>query len=370
MLHIQQRLDRLRKALKEKKLDAILVSNFFNILYLSEFKTLTENERESWLLLTADSCYVFSDSRYLDSKVLENNFITYLLISPENNLINYLDNIFKKERLVSCAIEEYDLKLYEFNLLKKYLQNISFIPTRQIIIRLRETKDNDEIQKIKKACEISDDCLKEVSKIITVGMMEKEIAFKMEFFIKEKGYDTSFYPIVAIDRNSAIAHYDTKINGNEKVKIGSVILIDFGVKFQNYCSDITRMFFVGQVDTQIINTYNNLKASQQSLFQKGIVSQGKKLSDVDKYCRKLIADYELPDYSHSTGHGVGLEVHEYPKISSFSEDLSKKNQVVTIEPGVYFEGKWGMRVEDTVIVNEDGLEALTKFDKEPFLIKE
>lgn len=367
---IDDRIKTFKKVLKEKSVQSFLVSNFSNILYLSGFKTLVENEREAWLLVTSDNTYIFSDSRYLTHEsVSDDGSISYKLITPTKGLIKHLTEIFDKEKINSCAVEQDDLKVGELNLLKKYLRTINFNLTEKYIAKLRETKDNDEIIKIGKACEISDQCLNEISKLIKIGQTEKEIAFKIEFWIKEKGYDSAFYPIVAVDENSAVIHYDTRTNGTKKIKNGSIVLIDFGAKYQDYCSDITRMFFVGQVDTQIINTYNNLKASQQALFQKGIVSQGKKLSDVDKYCRKLIADYELPDYSHSTGHGVGLEVHEYPKISSFSEDLSKKNQVVTIEPGVYFEGKWGMRVEDTVIVNEDGLEALTKFDKEPFLIK-
>lgn len=364
----QQRLEKLRQTIKEKNIESILISNFFNILYLSGFKTLTENEREAWLLVTHNNCYLFSDARYLEPNSKNTSTIKNKLITPKKGLIQHLIEIFKEEGVKSCGVEADDLKVIEFQQFIKYFKETRFIPTEKLVIRQRDIKDENEIKKIKKACEISDQCLKETLYLIKVGKTEKEIAFKMEFWLKEKGYDLAFYPIVAIDENSVLAHYDTKVRGDKKVKDGSIILIDFGAKFENYLSDITRMVFVGKPENEAINTYHSLLDAQaKTINETKANAEGKQ---IDSFCRQLIIDKQLPNYQHSTGHGVGLEIHEYPKISPTSVDRLLENQIVTIEPGVYINNKWGMRIEDTVLVEKNGVEVLTKFNKQPTVIKD
>jgi len=365
---LQCRVDKLRKTLQEKNLDGFLVSNFYNILYLSGFKTLVDNEREAWMLVMTRNAYLFSDSRYLNDKlqitnnnsIINNKYLIIKLITPEKGLIKHLKEITGKEKIQRLGFEGDDLKVNELQKLKEKLINIEFIPTEKLIIKQREIKDESEIEKIRKACKITDECLTEIVKTIKVGQTEKEIAFKIEFWLKEKGYDLAFYPIVAVDENSAVPHYDTKTGNNKKVKNNSIILIDFGTKYQDYLSDITRVVFVGKPNDEIINAYNKLLAVQtKTIEQCGNETICKNL---DSFCRQQL------NYPHSTGHGVGLEIHEYPKISLTSTDVFSPNQIITIEPGVYFENKWGMRVEDTVLVKENGVEVLTKFDKQPPII--
>ena len=208
----------------------------------------------------------------------------------------------------------------------------------KLIIKQREIKDEDEIEKIRKACQIADECLTEIVKIIKVGQTEKEIAFKIEFWLKEKSCDLSFYPIVAIDKNSSLPHYSTK-DGEGKVKKNSIILIDFGAKFQDYHSDITRMIFVGEQSNEIINVYRKLLEAQTKTVKRLKIDNNP--VSIDQFCRQLLTfNFKLSTYSHSTGHGVGLQIHEYPKISlsSFLEDslspTSSRNHIVngTIPP--------------------------------------
>lgn len=370
----QQRLNQFKKTIKQNNFDAFLVSNFFNILYLSNFKTLTENEREAWFLITNKNACLFSDSRYLDNKInFKTDTFSTKLISPEKGLLEYLKEIFEKEEIKNCAVESDDLKVSEYQQLTKYFHQTAFIPTNKLIIKQRETKDREEIEKIKTACQISDECLTEIIKTIKVGQTEKEIAFKIEFWLKEKGYDLAFYPIVAIDENSAMIHYHTRGGDNKKIKKNSLVLIDFGTKYQNYLSDITRIIFVGKPTNEQINIYHKLLNAQTKTItyanRSGKHNGQNKIKNIDIYCRQLLTkSYLLPNYPHSTGHGVGLEIHEYPKISSVSEDKLLKNQVITIEPGVYFQGKWGMRIEDTVLINKNQVEILTRFDKKPLII--
>ncbi len=371
---LQHRIDRLRKILIEKNLDGFLVSNFFNILYLTGFKTLTENEREAWGLVTGQNVYLMTDSRYINSKFetrnpkqIQNSNYKIKLITPKKGLIKHLQEIVVEEKIQRLGLEGDDLKLNEFNKFKQALINTVLVPTEKLIIKQREIKDNDEIEKIKKACQIADECLTEIVKTIKVGQTEKEIAFKIEFWLKEKGYDLSFYPIVAIDQNSAVPHYDTRGGNNEKVKKNSIVLIDFGAKFQDYHSDITRMIFVGKPTDEMINTYNKLLAAQEKTVER-LKTDNNPVS-VDQFCRQLITDSRLLSYPHSTGHGVGLQIHEYPKISFTSIDILLPDQVATIEPGVYLDNKWGMRIEDMVLIKENKqIKVLTKFSKQRLII--
>ena len=214
-----------------------------------------------------------------------------------------------------------------------------------------------------------DEPLEKYSVIIVNSKLssEKEIAFKIEFWLKEKNYDLSFYPIVAIDKNSAVPHYDTRGGNNERGKKSSIILIDYGAKYRDYHSDTTRMIFAGKPTNEMINTYNNLLIAQEKTIKQ--LGFDNNPVSIDQYCRKLISDKGLPIYQHSTGHGVGLQIHEYPKISFTSTDVLLPNQVVTIEPGVYLDGKWGMRIEDTILIKENRqMEVLTEFSKEMLII--
>jgi Xaa-Pro aminopeptidase len=381
---LQQRVKKLRKILQEKNLDGFLVSNFYNILYLTGFKTLTDDEREAWGLVTAKNIYLFTDSRYIndkssafakastdkqmtnDNSITNNKFLILKLIKPEKGLIKHLKEIVSEEKIQRLGFEGEDLKYGEYLRLKEQL-GMELISTDRLLVLQRAIKDEEEIGKIKKACEIADQCLEEIVKTIKISSSEKEIAFKIEFWLKEKGYDLSFYPIVAIDKNSSVPHYDTRSGNNKKVKNNSLILIDFGAKYLDYCSDITRMVFVGKPSNEIVNAYNGLLASQQKTISQLKIDNNP--ASIDQFCRKLITDCRLPIYQHSTGHGVGLQIHEFPKISFTSTNVLQPNQVFTIEPGVYLEEKWGMRVEDTVLIKERGeVEILTMFDKKLFVI--
>jgi Xaa-Pro aminopeptidase len=353
------RTDFFRKTLEKKGLDAFLVSNFYNVLYLSGFKTLVDNEREAWLLVTKKDEYLFTDSRYF------NNTHQIRLITPEKRLIKHLQEIVSEEKIKRLGVEGDDLKFSEFRTFKNNLKEVKIIPEERLLVKQREIKDSDEIANIRKACQITDRCLTEIIKEIKVGVNEKEIAFKIEFWLKKQGYGLAFDPIVAIDENSAVPHYDTASGNNKRVNNSSTILIDCGARYKDYLGDITRMVFAGKPKVEIISAYNKLLSAQTKTIAR--LNSFKNGQEADEFCRKQIADNKLSTYGHSTGHGVGLEVHEYPKISYISEDKLLPNQVFTIEPGVYLPGKWGMRIEDTVLITEKGVEVLTRFGKE-FLI--
>jgi Xaa-Pro aminopeptidase len=369
---LQTRVEKLRKFLKENNLDGFLISNFYSLLYLTQFKTLTPDEREAWGLVTKNSIYLFTDSRYInpDFKMANNKFLVFKLITPEKGLINHLTDIIKDESLQRVGFEGDDLKVGELQKFTKYLEGPQFISVEKLIIKIREIKDDEEIKKMRNVCKIADLCLSDVVKMIRPGISEKEIAFKIELWLKEQGYDLSFYPIVAIDKNSAVPHYDTRNGNDEKVKKNSIILIDYGAKSDDYLSDTTRMIFTGKPTDEMINIYEALLSAQKKTIDELKVDNNP--VSIDQFCRKQLTASPLLDnysYPHSTGHGVGLQIHEYPKISYTSTDVLLPNQIVTVEPGVYLDHKWGMRIEDTVLIKEKNeIEVLTKFEKKLLVI--
>lgn len=348
-----RRIGDFRLTLKEKGFDAFLVSNFYNILYLSGFKTLVETEREAWFLVTADKEYLFTDSRYKAEGVR--------LITPEKRLIKHLEEIIKEEKIKALGFEADDLRVSEYEAFQKELKESKLIPTEKLITRQREIKDDGEIKKIKEACRIIDECLRAIVKTIKIGVGEKEIAQNIEFWLKNKGYGVAFDPIVAIDENSAVPHYNTGSGNNTKIKDRSIILIDAGARFKDYNSDITRMICVGKPGKEIVDAYDKLLAAQSAAIER--LGNEKYYKNIDALCRRGFS------YGHSTGHGVGLEVHEYPKVATLSQDKIVANQIMTIEPGIYIPNRWGMRIEDTVLINKEGRpEALTKFSNRLLII--
>lgn len=366
------RVGKVREVLREKNLDGLLVSDFYNVYYLTGFKPFSSESREAFVLVTDKNIYLFTDGRYINKnskfKVQtlriggQSSKLVLKIIDYKNSLVVHLQKIIESEGIEKMGFEADDLKFSEYELLKEKLPLKEFVSTEKIILRLRSVKSDEEIKNIAKACKITDQCLREISKMIKIGMTEKELLFLIENWIRQKGYGLAFDPfIIASGKNSAIPHYNTR-DGNGKIEMGSFVLIDFGVNYNNYLSDVTRIFFIGKQTDEVIKTYNALVKVQQATIDN--LEKVVDLKSADEFCRKEFEKNGLPNYPHSTGHGVGLEIHESPKISPNTVDKIANGQIVTIEPGVYFEGKWGMRIEDTVCIKNGQTKSLTKFPRE------
>ena len=361
------RIKLVKSCLDKWGISALLVSNPVNIFYLSGFLGLAPDEREAWMLITKTNAYFFTDGRYLNkaqnSNVKGQNFLIQEIYFTKNIQMG-VQSITKKEKLERIGFEGEDMTFAEY---EKFKELMNLTPTDRLIVRLRQDKDPEEITKIKKACALGDRALQDLITTIKIGQTEKEIAQKLIRLIEKNGAEPAFYPIVAVDESTSSPHYDTKTNGKLKIQKNSVILIDFGVRYQNYCSDITRIFFCGKPKSEIINVYQKLLEIQNNSINR-LIDQSK-AKEIDKYCRESLEKKKLPNFPHSTGHGIGLQVHEYPKISAVSNDILTKNQVFTIEPGIYLPEKWGLRIEDTVVMKADKKpEVLTKFKKDVFII--
>lgn len=357
-------LAKLQYSLKSKEIDALFVTNFYNILYLTGYVAGQPEEREVWALVTSKNLYVFVDGRNIEDLKTQSSklkAITPKLLTQDKRLTDHLKETCENEKIERLGFESQDLKVAEFERLQKKLKGIKLIETEKLVENLREIKSAEEIQKLKKAATVADQCLEEIIKTINVGQTEGEIAYRIEDWFRQKGYAPSFAPIVAFGANAASPHHNSK-KTTVKLTKNTLILIDYGVRVDDYCSDTTRMFFYGKPPTEIQKTYDSLRKAQSATIDS--MQNLKNTKDIDVYCRARMKECVLPDFAHSTGHGVGLEVHEGPHISSNSKDRINAGQVFTIEPGVYIPSKYGMRIEDMVYVNKSGdIGVLTQFPK-------
>ncbi|QQG44403.1 MAG: aminopeptidase P family protein [Candidatus Roizmanbacteria bacterium] len=358
---MNNRIGKFRKIFLDKNYSAFLVTNPYNIAYLTGFNGLSPEEREAFLFLTLNNSYFFTYGTYFNLLLVKknktNNITTYL-IEPGKNIYDYLSQIIEKDKINNVGFEADDLKFSEHEILKQKTK-INLIAASQLINKQRTIKDKEEIENIQKACDLIDKCLKDIIKIIKVGISESEIFFLIEKWIKTKGYGLAFAPIVAVDANSALPHYSGE--KNSEVKKGSIVLIDCGVKYKGYVSDITRVFLIGKRDDDFTQVYNQLLEAQKKTIEE--IKIGMECKFVDEFCRQECEKNNLPNYLHSTGHSLGLEIHELPRFATTSSDIVEDNQVFTIEPGVYIEGKWGIRIEDTIVMKNGEAEILTKFPK-------
>ena len=233
-----------------------------------------------------------------------------------------------------------------------------------LIEKQRAIKDNDEIKYITKACNITDDCFEYLLNYIKIGMTEKQIAGAIERFFRINGAEEiAFETVVASGPNSSMPH---AVPTDRKVEYGDVITIDMGCKYNGYCSDMTRTIFVGKVDEEIEKIYKLVLKNQKQTLKE--MKEGAICKNIAKM---VVNDFEINGYDliHGLGHSVGLEVHEIPNLGTRSEVILKSNMIITDEPGIYLPGKFGIRIEDTVLVAKSTGITLTKSNKDIIIIE-
>lgn len=367
----EKRIKKLREKLLEEKLEAVLISSVANITYLTGYSNFFKEERDGYLLITKDGNYILTHSIY--SKSLDGKIPNFKVIEisrrepPEKVMQKILQNANAQ-----IGIEEHDLKVYEYKKLLnifKNLKNFDFKVKRSI-------KDKEEIELIAKACKIGDEVFSGILKKIKLGISEKKLAFEIDRLIKKEGDDSSFRTIAAFGKNASFPHHES---GQDKLNKGEFVLMDFGVKFKNYCSDMTRTVFFGKVTQKHREIYEVVLEAQNRAvdFINSCMKSGRrvKAKDVDKAAREYIISKGYPSIPHSLGHGVGLEVHEDPHLSPKSKDILKEGMVFSIEPGIYLPaGRQGMpdfggvRIEDLYVLEEKGLRQITNAPKNLFTI--
>lgn len=355
------RLEELKEKIKRENLDAVLISSVFNITYLTGYANFSKEEREAYLIIGGGCQYIITDGRY--SEVIKRQVPHFTLF--ERNHKTPAEKLFEslKKQIKRLGFEENNLTVSEHKLIKKYFKTKHFS-----IGQTRSIKTPDEIKKIEKACQIGDLAFGHILKKIKLGVNEKEIAWELEKFIKEQGAQFSFPAIVAYGANSSIPHHQT---GDKRLTINDkLILLDFGVKFDDYCSDMTRTIFFGKPSEKQKEIYKTVLEAQQKAidFINDAFKKKKKIlaKDVDKVAREYIVSKGFPTIPHSLGHGIGLEVHEHPHLSPKSKEELKKGMVFSIEPGIYLPDFGGVRIEDLFVYDSAKLRQITTSPKNLF----
>lgn len=310
--------------LEEKGLECGIVLKPENIYYLTEvfptaFAVLLLKE-EPLLYLSKMDTHLVSKCK-IDVDIIENFkkiHIPFKKIGVEESYMSY--------------------KFYRKKLHGKKIENLDFID------EMRKIKDDKEIKKIKKSLKIAEKCMKEIIDLDMEGKSEKEVSAQISKCIKEKA-ELAFLPIVASGKNSAIPHHSPT---NKRIKKKDAVIIDLGARVGYYNSDITRTI-CSSPDEKFLEVYSIVVECQKAAIEECYV--GNKIKNIDIKAREIFGEYNLEDYFlHSCGHGIGLEVHEPPKISKNSEGVLEKNMVITVEPGIYKE--FGIRIEDMILVDK------------------
>ena len=353
---MNQKIQWLRNKMSSLDLQGMIISNPVNIRYLTNIKA------EGILLITRKENIFITDGRYIEdvhnTLTLFDEIVVYdinsISIDDYENFFMFCENVGFEENYVTYAKYKQYMHKYKIN---------NLVETENMIEKQRMIKDEYEIESIKKACKITDECYTYILNYIKPGMTEKQIAQKIDEYYNKYAEGTSFETIVASGENTSKPH---AVPSDRKIEKIDIITIDMGCKINGYCSDMTRTFFVGEVPSHVKPIYELVLKNQEQVLND--IREGANTKQITKMVDN---DFRLHNHNliHALGHGVGLEIHEGPVLSVKSESVLKENMVITNEPGIYIPGQFGVRIEDTVLVNKGGCETLTKSEKKYVIIK-
>ena len=350
---IGERVKKVKGLLKAEKLDAILVSNFYNRLYISGLSFFSLMEREAFLIITQKTNYILTYQMYAEPVQKTLKGFEIKIINRDTPLKKILNEIYKAENIQRIGIEEDDLSVSEFGRFKR--NGIEYISID--LLSIRKIKEATEILNISKACKIADAALEETINKLKAGISEIEVYKILQEFIRKKA-DISFEPIVAFGANSSVPHHKADTT---KLKVGDIVLFDLGAKVNDYCSDMTRTLFFRKVSIEQKQIYETVLKSQKAAIAL-INSSAKKMTggEADSISREVIKKEGFSDYPHTLGHGIGLEVHEHHFLAPNSQEGFKEGIVFSIEPGIYIPNFGGVRIEDLFVYEKGKLRRLTK----------
>jgi Xaa-Pro aminopeptidase len=361
-MEVTGRLGRLRQALSAAaQPDALLVSSLTNIRYLTGFS----GSAGLLFVLPADAV-LLTDGRYelqAPEEIEAQAAPVRVVISPAAGQAEQANVIVAAGEVGSLALEAAHVTwAQQQTLAQKWFAGVELVPTVGLVEQLRRVKDPGEIARLAEAARIADQALAAVRDRLAAGPTEDEFATALDFEMRELGATAPSFPtIVASGPNAAKPHHRP---GSRRIGRAEPVVIDFGARFDGYCSDMTRTVWVDRVgDRELGRAVEVVTAAQAAGV--AAVRAGVKCVDVDRACRVVIGEAGWADrFVHGTGHGVGLDIHEAPSVSAASTDTLSAGHVVTVEPGVYLPGVGGVRIEDTVVVTDDGCLPLNSTPKD------
>ena len=347
---MSDRLKKFQSLLVSHQLDSYLSTSDTNIKYLTNF-----NASESVLLSFPTKSVYLTDSRYTEEA--KKGLKGVIVEQFAHNMNKSMFGILAKNKVKRVGFDDRHLSLNRFKQLQKACpKGIELVCVNDLVETMREVKEKVEVSQIRECLKLNLAAYKYLKSVIRPGMTERDVLLKLENYVKPKGAGFSFDPIIASGPNSAFPHAqvtDRKIRNNEPV------LVDMGIDIHGYKSDLTRMFFLGKMTILYKEIYAAVSQAQSLAIAK--IRAGVKVADVDFVARNYLESLGLAKYfGHSLGHGVGLDIHEAPRLLAQSGVVLREGMVITVEPGVYLSGKFGIRLEEMVLVTKKGCEVLSR----------
>ncbi|MEG1503554.1 MAG: aminopeptidase P family protein [Enterococcus sp.] len=352
-----RRIEKLRALMTEDMIDGYLVTSPANLRYLTNFTGTA-----GVAFITQEQAYFITDFRYMEQANNQTQGLT--ILQHQGDIVGEIIRLVESQQISVFGFEDAFLTVAEYSVFEEVI-DAELAPASGLIESLREQKDDAEIAIIEKACAIADEGFQHVLKMIRPGMTEIEVANQLDFFMRSLGASgTSFETIVASGARSALPH---GVASEKVIEQGDMVTLDFGCVYQGYVSDITRTFAIGDPGQELKDIYQIVLGAQQKVID--AAKAGVTGAQLDAIARDFITQAGYGEaFGHSTGHGIGMEIHEGPNISRSNEDELMIGNVITDEPGIYIAGLGGVRIEDDLLILAEGNRILTQSPKELIIL--
>ena len=343
---IRDRVSRIRRQLRDKDLDGLILTRPVDVSYVTAFAG-----EDSWALITKTTVYLITDSRYTEQAQKECLHTT--IVERRDPIAKATAQLLGKLKSVEVVAVDKSISLTSYQTVRKALgRNLRTVDG--LVETARSVKDSLETAAVRTASDIAADALEAALSSIRPGIAESELAGIVDLEIRKRGSKNSFETIVAFGPNASRPHHQPTLR---KLRKRDTVLIDFGARSNGYCSDITRCFVVGRPSRRYKQAYETVEKAQAAAI--GVACAGASIKEVDAAARAVVRESGFPVYGHGTGHGLGLEIHEMPYLREDAKGRLQTGQIVTIEPGIYLPGEFGIRIEDDILITEQGCEILT-----------
>lgn len=354
MLSMINNIKKLQKKLSDDTCGALIYSEH-NRTYFTGIEA-----EDGILVISKENAVLLIDSRYIEVAKKEANFCEVVLLTDTDI---QLPEVVKDLGIKTIGIEAFNLPVSDAFKFKKCLDGVNVDMSDSLsnaIGSIRMIKNEEEVENMKKAQKITDSAFEHILSFAKPGMTELEVKLETEYFMKKNGASAPSFDLITITGpNCSLPH---GVPGERKLEEGGFLLMDIGAIYNGYCSDMTRTVAIGDISDELRRAYNTVLDAQ--LAAEKAIKAGVRCDVIDKIARDVIAKTEFPVFGHGLGHSVGIEIHEQPRFSPRCSTVLEPGMVMTVEPGIYVEGKFGIRIEDMVLVTVDGIKNFTESPKE------
>ena len=350
-------LERLRQLMSEKNLEAVFVSSAINQRYLTDFSF-----SDGYLLITHEDAVLLTDSRYVEAARNTVKDFTVMIPPSGKSMRETVTALVAEKKISSLAVEDTSLSIATFRALCDAMGDCKLVPgASAALTSLRAVKTAEEMDRMARAQAITDEAFSYILTILSPKITEREVALELEYFMRKHGAEACAFQTIAVSGSaSSLPH---GVPRDLPLEPG-LLTMDFGARVDGYCSDMTRTVCMGKATDEMRLIYNTVLTAQRAALD--MIAEGVLCRDADAAARSVIKEAGFGEYfGHSLGHGVGMLVHESPSLSARAPEHSRlvRGNVVTVEPGIYLEGKFGCRIEDMVAIDLDG--SVRNFTKSP-----